>query len=142
LPDRRDPDTDPALQFIGDVRSGLQKSNIPDSDKYGCYIVLLRSIVKYDPAATGSVFKEAMAALNRAEQSGEREIKKLDTGYFEKLLPASILEMDEFAVREGLASVNSLETRAQLRLVLLEAVLEEMRKARSTTGAATPQPYR
>lgn len=140
LPERRDPDTDPALQFIGDVRSGLQRSNIPDSEKYGCYLVLLRSIVKYDPAATGSVFKEAIAALNRAEKSEESEIKKLDTGYFEKMLPASILEMDEFAVREGLASVNSLETRAQLRLVLLAAVLEEMKTAHAGTGTATPQP--
>jgi hypothetical protein len=129
LPDRRNAETDPALQFINEARAELRKSNLPDSDKYGCHFVLLRQILKYDAPAASSALKEAIASLNRAEQDTQiKNQKTLDTAALSKTLPAALLEMDEFAVKEGLSSIASVETRAQLRLDLLEATLQRMQK--------------
>ena len=41
---------------------------------------------------------------------------------------AEALEMDEFAVKEGLASITSVEMRAQLRLDLLQATLGRIKR--------------
>lgn len=120
LPDRRATDGDPALQFLNDARGALRRSKLPDSDKYGCYFVLLRLVVKYDPAAASTALKEAIASLNRADQKDQ---KTLNSGDLLRTLPAPLLEMDEFAVKDGLASISSVETRAQLRLDLLQATL-------------------
>ena len=128
LPDRRVAETDPAIQFLNDARAALRRSSLPDSDKYGCYFVLVRLTVKHDPAAASAALKEAMASLNRAEQAMNKDQKTLDSSNLLKTLPASLLEMDEFAVKEGLASITSVEIRAQLRLDLLQAALGRVKK--------------
>ena len=130
LPDNRDPETDPTIQFLNDAKAGLRKANVSESDRYGCYFVLLRSVVKYQPSEAGAILKEAVASLNRAEQQN-KDRKTLSTPEFSKTVPATFLEMDEYAVKEGIASVATVETRAQLRLELLEASLQRMRAAQS-----------
>jgi hypothetical protein len=69
-----------------------------------------------------------VAALNRAESSGEA-VRRLDIPSFSNSMSAALLEVDEFGVKEGLASVTWVETRAQLRLELLASTLERMRRA-------------
>lgn len=76
LPDRRATEGDPAIQFLNDARTALRRSSLPDSDKYGCYFVLLRAVVKYDPAAASTAFKEAIASLNRADQAAQKKDPK------------------------------------------------------------------
>jgi hypothetical protein len=122
LPDNRDPEKDPTIQFINDAKAGLRRSGMRESDRYGCYFVLLRSVVKYQPEEASSILKQAIASLNRAEQAN-KDRKTLDTADLSKVLPAPLLDMDEFTVKEGIASVTAVETRAQLRLVLLQATL-------------------
>jgi hypothetical protein len=130
LPEKRSPEGDPALQFLNDARSELRRSNVRESEKVGCYFFLLRSIVKYDRAATSTAIKEAFAAMNRAEQSNpDKDRPVLNTGEYLQLLPASLLEVDEFAVREGIASLTTVETRAQLRLALLSSTIKRMQPA-------------
>ena len=131
LPDNRDPETDPTIQFLNDAKAGLRKANVSESDRYGCYFVLLRSLVKYQPSEAGAILKEAVASLNRAEQQN-KDRKTLSTPEFSKVLPASLLEMDEYAAKEGVAMVAAVETRAQLRLELLEASLQRMKAAQSS----------
>ncbi|HEU5130904.1 MAG TPA: hypothetical protein VFT26_02330, partial [Pyrinomonadaceae bacterium] len=130
LPEKRSAEGDPAIQFLNDARTALRRSSLPDRDKYGCYFVLLRLVVKYDPAASSSALKEAMASLNRAEQAAvaDKDKKTLDSSNLLLTLSASLLEMDEFAVKDGLASIASVETRAQLRLDLLRAALGRVKK--------------
>jgi hypothetical protein len=102
LPDRRAAETDPAMQFLNDARTALRKSNLPDTDKYGCYFVLLRLVVKHDPAASSAALKEAIASLNRAEQAATtKDQKTLDTSNLSLTLSASLLEMDEAPGRAG-----------------------------------------
>lgn len=128
LPEKRDAEGDPAIQFLNDARTALRRSNLPDSDKYGCYFVLVRLVVKYDRAASSMALKEAMASLNRAEQAtDDKDQRTLNSSDLLTTLPASLLEMDEFAVKEGLASIASVETRAQLRLDLLQATLRRIK---------------
>jgi len=128
LTDRKLIKTGPALPFLNDARAALGRSSLPDTDKYGCYFVLLRLTVKHDPAAASAALKEAIASLNRAEQAMNKDQKTLNSSGFLQVLPASLLEMDEFAVKEGLASITSVEMRAQLRLNLLQATLEKIKK--------------
>jgi len=134
LPDNRDPETDPAIQFLNDTKAELRRGNIRESDRYGCYFVLLRSIIKYQPTEAGEILKAAIASLNRAEQA-DKDRKTLSTPEFSKVLPASLLEMDEYAAKEGIAMVAAVETRARLRLELLEASLQRMKAAQSSRVA-------
>jgi hypothetical protein len=129
LPENKNPETDPTVQLLNDAKTGLRRANIRESDRYGCYFVLLRSVIKYQPSEAGAILKEAIASLNRFEQAN-KDRKTLNTPEFSKAIPASLLEMDEFAVKEGIASIATVETRAQLRLQLLEASLERMKLAR------------
>ena len=52
----------------------------------------------------------------------------LDTNQLANFLPASLLEIDEFAVKETLASVTNVEARTQLRLQLLTETLQPRAK--------------
>ena len=134
LPDNRNPETDPAILFLNDARAGLRRANLQESDRYGCYFVLLRSVVKYQPSEANAILKDAIASLNRFELAN-KDRKTLNSTDLSKMLPASLLEMDEYAVKEGIASVTAVETRAQLRLQLLEASLQRMKVARSNRSA-------
>ncbi len=97
-----------------------------------------------NPAAEASGdLKEAMAALNRVEKSKVKETDtdkpdSLDGSGFSRTVPASLLAMDEYAVREAVSSITSLESRAQVRLVLLEGCLEKMRSLRQAGSSTRP----
>lgn len=118
----------PAVEFLNDARALLRRSNLPDTDKYGAYLVLLRLTVKHDRAAATTALKETFASLNRAEQAMNKDEKTLNSSGYLQTLPASLLDMDEFAVKEGLASITAVELRAQLRLDLLQATLGRIKK--------------
>jgi hypothetical protein len=138
---KKNDESNPALQFLSEARVSLRKSNLPESEKYSWYFGLLRLTVKYQPEDANAAFKEAIASLNRAQQANEKDGQPntLNTTELAKTLPASLLEMDEFTVKEGVASVASVETRAQLRLELLDATLQRMRSAQAKPKVATIQ---
>ncbi|HET9712935.1 MAG TPA: hypothetical protein VFP64_13665, partial [Pyrinomonadaceae bacterium] len=126
ITDPRPLERDFALQFLKDARTGLRRSSLPEMKKYGWYFSLMLLLLKYDPPAAGAAFKEAVASLNRAEQTKEpKDFKLLDYGALAKTLPLSLIEMDEVAVNEGIAAITSVESRAQLRL---EFVSETLRR--------------
>jgi hypothetical protein len=142
LPPAKKDEQSPALQFLNEAKMSLRRASIPESEKYSWYFALLRLTVKYQPAEASAAFKEAIASLNSAEQGdgNKNQTNKLDTSELSKTLPASLLEMDEFAVKEGLASVASVETRAQLRLELLDATLQKMRNAQQPEADTKSKP--
>jgi len=126
ISDPRPLERDVALQFLKEARTGLRRSSVPEINKYASYFSLMRLLLKYDPPAAGAAFKEAVASLNRAEQTREnKEFKLLDYGALATTLPLSLIDMDEVAVKEGIASIQSVESRAQLRL---EFVSETLRR--------------
>jgi hypothetical protein len=126
ISDPRPLERDVALQFLKDARTGLRRSSLPEINKYASYFSLMRLLLKYDPPAAGAAFKEAVASLNRAEQMREnKDFKLLDYGALATTLPLSLIDMDEVAVKEGIASIQSVESRAQLRL---EFVSETLRR--------------
>ena len=117
---------DLSLRFLHYARAALRESSLPEIEKYGWYFSLMLLLLKYDPPAAGAAFKEAVASLNRAEQTKEpKDFKLLDYGALAKTLPLSLIEMDEVAVNEGIAAITSVESRAQLRL---EFVSETLRR--------------
>jgi hypothetical protein len=138
LPDLRDKDNDPTLEFLNDARTGLPRSALSDAEKADAYFALLPLAIKFQPVEATAILKEAVAALNRAAQAkdkaaGNNDGSSLSGSEFVKTLPASLLEMDEYVVKEAVASISSANTRVQVRLELLSVCLEQMRISKRTT---------
>jgi len=143
LPETRNKETDPTLEFLNDARTGLGRSKFPDAEKWSYYFALLKLSVQYQPSEATTALKEAVAALNRVERSKAKETDNnkpdsLDGSGFLRTIPASIMEMDEYAVREALSSITAPEFRAQVRLALLEGCLEKLRSLKQTKLGAKP----
>ena len=123
LPEKAAAETAPIIQILDDAIKGLRRSNISDWDKYKWYFSLLRSTLKYQPADANAILKDAIASLNKV-----KEAQPLDAYSFNNIGP-SLLEMDEFVVKDALASITFVQPRAQLRLALLAATLERLNKS-------------
>ena len=72
LPTNRDKETDPTLEFLSDARTGLRRTSLSDGEKSVGYFGLLPLTLKYQPTEATAVLKEAVAALNRAEQAKDK----------------------------------------------------------------------
>jgi hypothetical protein len=112
----------PIVQILTDAITELRRSSVSDSDKHNWYFALLKPALKYQPADANAVLKAAISSLN---QSKDR--KTLDTAEFSEGIAESLLQMDEYIVKDSLASITLVETRAQLRLVLLKESLDRMK---------------
>lgn len=138
LPANRDKDTDPTLEFLSDVLTGLRRSSVSDAEKSVGYFGLLPLTLKYQPTDATAVLKEAVAALNRAEQAkdkntGNNQDSSLSGSEFSKIFPASLLEMDEYVVKEAVAAITSPDIRVRVRLELLNVCLDRLRSAKQAT---------
>lgn len=122
LPEGAGSETAPIIQILNDAIKGLRRSNIPE--KYHWYFGLLRSTIKYQPADANAVLKDAIASVNQINY----ETPLTTTDYLRYVGPP-LLEMDEFVVKDALASITLVPMRAQLRLSLLQATLQRMRDA-------------
>lgn len=139
LPDRRDNDTDPTLELLNDARAGLSRSALSDAEKADGYFALLPLAIRFQPKEAVAVLKEAITALNRTEQAKNKttpntEDNSLSGAEFVKNLPASLLDMDEYAVNEAVASITSLNIRVQVRLELLRVCLMRLRNGKDVTS--------
>ena len=141
LPAKRNPDADPTLEFLSDARKALSVSVSPDSERYPWYFGLLRLTVKYQPADAPAVLKEAFAILNRSEQSKEKGQQTdeaiADSSGIWTNLTDTLIEIDEFAVNEAVASIGSVRTRIQVRLALLKTCLDRMKRTLEKTKRGT-----
>ena len=122
LPEQAGSETAPIIQILNDALKGLRRSNLPE--KYNWYFGLLRSTIKYQPADANAVLKDAIASLNQVKDEWP-----LDATDYTRYIGPPLLEMDEFVVKDALASVTLVPMRAKLRLSLLHATLQRMRKA-------------
>jgi hypothetical protein len=112
----------PLVQILNEALIAMRRSTMPDLDKYNWYLAVLRPTVKYQPAEAGNVLKAAVSSLNKAEDR-----KKLETTDFSDGIAEPVLAMDEYVVKDTIASITLVETRANLRLVLLGASLRRMK---------------
>jgi len=131
LPEKRNMETDPTLEFLTEARIGLGRSGVSDAEKCTWYFGLLELTVKYQPADATAVLKEAVAALNRAAHAKDDGDKDTRSGLLESIsknLPATLLEMDEPAVKEAISAISASDTRARVRLDLLGACLARLSK--------------
>ncbi len=122
LPEQAISETAPLIDILNDAIKGLRRSNIPDSEKYNWYFMLLRRTIKYQPADANALLKDAIASFNKVKDE-----QPLNANDWLRWLGASLVEMDEFVVRDALASVTMVSYRAQLHLALLDATLKRMR---------------
>jgi len=147
LPTNRDKDTDPTLEFLSEARTGLRGPSLSDDEKSIGYLGLLPLTLKYQPTEATAVLKEAVAALNRAEQAKDKNTGNNDGSSrsgseYSKLFPASLLEMDEYAVKEAVSAIASPYIRVQVRLELLRVCLERLRSAKEATPKQAPSASR
>ena len=122
LPERPDSETAPIIQILNDAIKGLRRSSLPE--KHNWYFGLLRSTIKYQPADANAVLKDAIASLNQVKDETQ-----LDATDYMRYIGPPLLEMDEFVVKDALASVTAVSMRAKLRLSLLHATLQRLRNA-------------
>ena len=139
LPDKRDNDTDPTLELLNDARAGLSRSALSDAERADGYLALLPLAIRFQPKEAIVVLKEAITALNRTEQAKRKttpntEDNSLSGAEFVKNLPASLLDMDEYAVNEAVASITSLNIRVQVRLELLRVCLMRLRSGKDVSS--------
>lgn len=129
LPERRNKEADPTLEYLNDGRSGLGRSSLKDSDKNGWYFGLLELTVKYQPDHAIAVLNETVAVLNKAEKTRSDEDTQTRESLLEpisKNFSATLLEMDEFAVHKAISSISSLDMRVRVRVDLLQACLARL----------------
>jgi hypothetical protein len=122
LPEQAVSETAPVMQVLNDAIKALRRSNITATYKYNWYFSLLRATVKYQPGDANAVLKDAIASLNQLN-----EVAPLNQTDWLKYLGAPLLEMDEFVVKDALASITAVPYRAQLRLALLDATLQHLK---------------
>lgn len=120
LPEQAGSETAVIIQILNDALKGLRRSS-SIQEKYHWYFGVLRSTVKYQPADANAVLKDAIASLNQIKHG-----TPLNTTDYMRYLGPPLLEMDEFVVKDALASVTLVQTRAQLRLSLLAATLQRL----------------
>lgn len=143
LPDKREAETDPTIEFLNDTLKSLPISVLSDSDKSDAYFALLPVVVQFQPASASAVLKEGVAALNRIERSNgqntnEDQSSDFVDGGFSKNLPATLFEMDETVVNEAVSFINSRSFRIKLRLALLTVCLDRLSTAKKATPNREP----
>ena len=124
LREQKDAEPAPIVQLLNEALTGLRNSSVSETDKHNWYFALLSSTVRYQPADASGVLKAAVSSLNKT-----KDRKTLDTLEFAEGVAEPLLEMDEYVVKDSLASITLVETRAQLRLVLLDATLRHMKSS-------------
>jgi len=122
LPEQSNSETAPVIQILNDAIKGLRRSNITEALKSDWYLGLLPLTIKYQPADANAVLKDTIASLNQLKDG-----QKLEANEIFRSLGPPLLEMDEFVVKDALASVKLLQTREQLRLSLLHATLDRLK---------------
>lgn len=115
-------ETAPVIQILNDAIKGLRRSNIAPELKSEWYLAILRATSKYLPADANAVLKDAVASLNQLKEG-----QPLDTNEVYRPLGSSLVDMDEFVVKDALASLTSVQTRTHLRLTLLAATLQRLK---------------
>lgn len=129
-----------AIELIEDARKGFRRANISDADKANGYLFLVRLYVKFSPQEVIAVLKEAVAALNRVEQTKPTEGEHLNDNttnplsetWWSEYFSAPRLREDDYAVAEIVSSIESPTKRIQARLGLLNVALDRYRKASKT----------
>lgn len=129
LPEKRNKEADPTLEYLNDGRIGLGRSNLTDSDKKAWYLGLLELTVRYKPDDAIAVLTETVTVLNKAEKTGRDEDRQTRESLLEpisKNLSATLLEMDEYAVKKAISTISATDTRVRVRLDLLQACLTRL----------------
>ena len=115
-------ETAPVIQILNDAIKGLRRSTIAPELKSEWYLAILRATSKYLPADANAVLKDAVVSLNQLKEG-----QPLDTTEVYRPLGSSLVDMDEFVVKDALASLTSVQTRTHLRLALLAATLQRVK---------------
>ena len=138
-----------APEYIAEARKLLARPGIP-GEAYMGLVALVKLSGEYAPGDAPEILREAAAASNRdvmPKAAGPMETairSSEEESVMPQELPASLLETDETAALQALASIESPGRRARLRLGLLASALEERRRApkkprRATDAAAQGQ---
>jgi len=116
-------ETAPILQILNDAIAGIKRVGAT-GDEFNWYFSLLRVVVRYQPADANALLKDAIASLNKV-----KDPEPLNAHDWLNYLGPSLLEMDEFVVKDALASITSVPYRAELRVSLLNATMQHLKPA-------------
>lgn len=116
------------IELLGPARNELD--NAPAPKKQSWYLNMVRLYAKYSPSVAPAVLTEAVAVINRTNETKRDCSPGTVSNVFSNSLiansyrlPANLLERDDVGVRYALSSVRPADKRAMLRLQLLKDVL-------------------
>ena len=117
------------MEYLNDARIGLGRSSLSDADKSAWYFGLLELTVKYQPDDAIGVLNETVAVLNKAEKTSSDDNKQIVESLLKPVsqnLSATLLEIDEYAVKKAISAISLADTRVRVRLDLLQACLARL----------------
>ena len=106
----------------------MGRSSLSDTEKGTWYFGLLALTVKYQPDDAIAILNEAVTVLNKAEtrRRDDKQPRESLLKPISKNLSATLLEMDEYAVKKAISVISATETRVRVRLDLLQACLARL----------------
>lgn len=131
LPTARIKTFDPRIEFLEDAHAGLRRMN-PSEERATAYLALLPLCIRLMPAQSSAVLKEAIAALNAAQEASQKDQSKSQStvgppaSKIPSVIATSLLDMNESEVRDAISSISSVAMREEIRLELLTGCLARM----------------
>ena len=127
--------------FLAEARKELARLKLTGGERVAWHVRLVRLYTKHLPLYAPDVLKEAVAAINRVDKSGSAfdaargPDAALSYDGAAELLPVSMLEDNDLLTLEIVGTIESPVSRSQARLSLLNASLDQYRKAASQKAA-------
>jgi tetratricopeptide (TPR) repeat protein len=120
-----------ARDFLDESRKDLAKAEMPDLDKAYWYLMVVRLYSKSHLNGDAiEALKDAIGSLNRvkSEETNDSDgLSELNKRLIQGDFPVSLLESNEYAMKEAVSSIASVPRRVRLRLDLLEFSIAEYR---------------
>ncbi len=121
--------------LLAEARKELGRVNLPGGERVAWYVRLVKLYAKHLPLYAPDVLREAVAVINGVDKSGSAFDAAHGPGAAlsydgaAELLPVSMLEDNDLVTLEAVGTIESPVSRSQARLALLNASLEQHRKA-------------
>jgi hypothetical protein len=123
--------SDEEKQFVFDIVEEARKEagsiDVPAFRKADIFLSLTLLYTKIQPIEASSVFREAVKAINVADDENPNNLPEKDYAPFKDYisLPFELLEMDEINISNSFSDLGSRRSRVRLKLGLLESSLKK-----------------
>ena len=115
------------IENLEGARKELNSIDISPFWKGSYFLSLVDLYIKVQPFEAASVFREAVKAINSADNDNPNNLPEKDYAALRDYVPLSskLLETDEISIFNSFADISSRRSRVRLKLGLLESSLQK-----------------